>query len=77
MEIKIEKKTFTGIGKVQHEMCSFYWNIYSINDMKNENISTFLQHATCPKLNDQDQKYYDSLPAINEWTKTMNKWEKR
>ena len=53
-------------------MCSFYENLYSSKHINDENISTYLQDVTCPKLNDQEKKFCDSLPTIDECTDAVN-----
>ena len=53
-------------------MCSFYENLYSSKHMNDENISTYLQDVTCPKLNDQEKKFCDSLPTIDKCTDAVN-----
>ena len=51
-------------------MCSFYENLYSSKHI-DENISTYLQDVTCPKLNDREL-FCDSLPTIDECTDAVN-----
>lgn len=41
-------------------------SIYSSNDITDENISTYLPDVTCPKLNDKEKEFCDSLLTIDE-----------
>ena len=57
-------------------MWSFYENFYSSDHINDENISTYLQDVTCPKLYVLEKKFCDSLPTIVECTDAVNNFKK-